>query len=97
MIPPPNPGTRDDADIHGFGGHLFWRNPDVALVGVTASYAKTGVIDIQRYGVEGELYLGPITLGANAGWQRGDLRETIFGGVDARWYITDNLVLEAGG
>lgn len=74
----------DGEMVFGVGGHLFWRDPMKALVGVTASYVEfegdDGAFDffpleyapglsITRVGAEAELYLEQFTLAAGAGYQ----------------------------
>ncbi len=93
----------------GVGGHFFWRDPDVALVGVYAHYVNTdigGVLDMDnvRYGVEGELYLNRVSL---EGFVGADYLEasigpfsasdTFFSGeAIAAFYPVDNLRVFAG-
>ncbi|MCC0030493.1 MAG: hypothetical protein H6891_09815, partial [Brucellaceae bacterium] len=93
----------------GIGGHVFWRDPDIALLGGYAHYVNTdiaGVIDLDniRYGIEGELYLnrwsiegfiGADYLKASVGPFSAD--DTFFSGeAVAAVYPVDNLRIFAG-
>lgn len=92
-------GHSDDRKQGGGGGHFFWRDPDVALVGATAMWSRIGGWNIFRYGVETEAYLGDFTLAPSAGIQRGDANEgtTGYGSLIASWYTNDDLKLSLGG
>jgi hypothetical protein len=48
-------------------GHLFWRNPDLGLLGLTGGYLYRDGVDTYEAGVEGEYYLGRFTLGVFGG------------------------------
>jgi hypothetical protein len=80
----------------GAGGHLFWRDPNLGLIGATGSSADINGTVINRFGLEGEAYLGPITLAGAGGWQNGESRKTGWGSLDLRWYPIANLALEIG-
>jgi hypothetical protein len=85
-------------DFYGAGGgHLFWRDPEAALVGLTASYANLDGIGMQRYGAEAEIYLPQVTFGLHAGYQAGEVDHGVFGTGTVSWYATDDLRLTAGG
>lgn len=87
----------------GVGGHLFWRDPARALVGLIASTAETANFEWTRVGVEGDLYLGQITLAGHGGYQWGNDSRRIsvdsgfFGGADVRFYLTESFAMTAGG
>ncbi len=84
----------------GAGGHLFWRDPDKGMLGLTGSYSRREDHDpdwMSRVGVEGEVFLGRITASAQGGYQFGDVDEGEFGRIDLRWYATDDFMLSAGG
>lgn len=57
-----------DDDSQNIGGHLYWRDPEKGLIGLIASHTEFEVLgtegDFSGYGLEGELYLSPISLGA---------------------------------
>lgn len=81
----------------GAGLHGFWRDPDVALAGLTVAHLDIDGTGINRYGVEVEYYLGPVTFAGTVGYQNGDSFHTGWGGLDLRYYPFDNLMVEAGG
>ena len=91
----------------GAGGHAFWRDPSVGLLGVTGSWTQldrgpwpfigrsTGVT-VANFGGEGEYYFNSITLRAVAGWEGGDIPSGFFTRADARWYAQQDLMLSIG-
>lgn len=91
-----------DASGYGVGAHLFWRNPDVALVGLYGDYQRVSDFDATtwRLGVEGELYLDRISLEGFVGGERVEVAtgdETYFSGEAlAALYITDDFRIHAG-
>jgi len=57
------------------GGHLFWRDPRRALLGVYGDYARWdqyGGVHVGHAGVEGEVYLGHWTLAGVLGVESGN-------------------------
>jgi hypothetical protein len=64
--------TSMNGNFVGGGAHLFWRNPQTALVGVYGAYLKRNVDNIARarIGLEGEYYMGRFTIGGVAGFER---------------------------
>lgn len=83
--------------LKGVGLHIFNRNPERYLVGLLADHAELQDVDLNRVGLEGELYAGSFTLSALLGHQIGDIDDIAFSVVDLRWYPGANLVLVAGG
>jgi hypothetical protein len=59
----------DNSFLGGGAAHLFWRDPQVGLVGPIVALAGDRGATIGWYGGEGELYAGAFTLGALAGYQ----------------------------
>jgi len=57
-------GILDEEFVGGVGGHLFWRDPSFALLGIYGSYTAIEAFDgeIARLGVEGEYYWNQFTL-----------------------------------
>ena len=92
-------GIGDDV-VWGVGGHLFWRDPDKGLLGVVAGVLGLNDGDPNSagwFGVEGELYSGQFTTLARGGYQFGEIDDGGFGGIDLRWYATDDFMLSGGG
>ncbi len=96
----------------GTGAHLFWRDPNVGMLGVAYSYqqwsnANFGWINattrdiktanLHRGGVQGELYLSRLTLSGYAGYQDGNTREGAFGHLTLKYYATDDLSFHVAG
>ena len=90
---------------YGVGGHLFWRDPEIGLLGV---YGQQTIYDLEdidithtRLGVKGEAYLGDFTVKGFAGR---DVADFGFFGEGTYWaasgevdfYITDDLLVKAG-
>ena len=92
-------GVGDDSTFAA-GGHFFTRDPDKYLLGIFATYAKERQfsLEAEQVGVEAELYMQQVTLLAKAGYQFSPLLgDKAFGGIDLRWYATDNFAVTAGG
>jgi len=81
----------------GLGGELFWRDPEVGLLGAYASYENLDDVDMTRIAAEAELYLNQVTLGVIAGSQTGDVEGGILGRADIRFYATPDFMLRVGG
>lgn len=89
--------------VAGGAGHLFWRDPSVGLLGVYGGGARNDLLDFYtiRAGIEGEAYLGPISIEAVLGWEglefdAGGDDDNIFALADLAFYATDDLRLSAG-
>ena len=92
-------GAVGDDAVWGVGGHLFWRDPDKGLLGVTAGYIGVDDSDSDsggRIGAEGEMYSGQFTTVARGGYQFGEIDDGGFGSADLRWYATDDFMLSGG-
>lgn len=93
-------------DITSGGGalHLFWRNPDLGLVGLYGHYASIDVgpanVAAWRYGAEAEGYFGPFSVEAFVGGDtltNGGVEETFFyGELKGAYYFQENFRVEAG-
>lgn len=84
----------------GVGAHAFWRDPDKGLAGIYGdvlgvSFSPTKV---WRVGLEGEAYMGKVSVEAFAGIQGAtNGAPTIFtGDLTAAFYPTENIRLSAG-
>jgi hypothetical protein len=80
----------------GIGGHLFWRDPSVGLVGGIASHESLNGNTLDRFGGEAEIYLRNITLRGEVGWQGGDALHSPFAGLDLTFYMHPNFSLKGG-
>ncbi|MDE3066184.1 MAG: hypothetical protein KGJ60_01390 [Verrucomicrobiota bacterium] len=57
-------------DFYGGAGHLFWRDPNIGLLGLTGGYLNrngSDAVNTFQAGVEGAYYLKRFTFGAFAG------------------------------
>jgi hypothetical protein len=55
-------------DFYGMGAHLFWRDSEKGLIGLTGGEVRENdTLDSWEGGVESEYYLGRVTLGAQGG------------------------------
>lgn len=94
-------------DFYGLGGHLFWRDPQRALLGITGSGIQRDGVDSYQIGIEGEYYLPRMTWLAGAGYANVKYDQPVpFIDSDAkgsyltaqvRYYLTDDLALSVGG
>lgn len=91
-------GIIDELNQTTYGGaaHLFTRDPDSYLLGVTGGYFNSGDADIWAVGPEAELYAGPVSIEAWAGYVDLDSDGDIFAIVDAAIYPTEDLRLSVG-
>lgn len=92
-------------EAYGLGGHLFWRDPEIGLLGLYGQQTRYDLEDVDiihtRFGVKGEAYLGDFTLKGFAGR---DLADFGFFGEGTYWaasgevdfYITDDFLVKAG-
>lgn len=98
-------GVLDELDETTYGGavHLFTRDPDSYLFGVTGGYFDAGDANLWAIGPEAEFYFGQFTLQAWGGYVDIDADDDAGGGsdgfidVDASYYATDDLRLYVGG
>lgn len=97
-------GVLDDDFIGSVGGHLFWRDPSTALLGIYGSFTHAENVDghVSRIGIEGEYYWNQFTLKSVAGAEFVDINvssydETnFFAFTDLSYYAMDNLELSVG-
>ena len=90
-------GSVHSTSAGGFGVHAFWRDPDRALFGLTASSSRLEHADTRRVGVEGEAYFQNVTVRSRVGHQDGDGKNGNYFNLGARWYITPNMMVSVGG
>ncbi len=88
----------DNANADGFftGGHLGWRDPERGSASAVGQFQLLDPgdadIDTWRAGGEFEAYLGPVTLGLEAGYS--DLFDDAYVLGQGRLYITENARLD---
>lgn len=97
-------GTGDGEPFHGVGAHLFWRDPSRGLLGAYASHFRweassvIGALDLTevgKIGMEGQLYLGRLSLEGLAAHQFGSVSGFAGQGTIA-YYPRDDLRLHLG-
>lgn len=97
-------GVADDDFIGSLGGHLFWRDPSYALLGIYGSHSRFESMnaDVSRIGVEGEYYWNQFTLKSVVGAEFIDIdlpaydETNFFAFTDLSYYAMDNLELSIG-
>lgn len=88
---------REENQLKGVGLHLLYRRPERFLFGLLAAHGEDQNVDLNRLGIEGDLYLKRLTLAATAGQQQGDIDYNLFAAVDLHWYPAPDLRLTLGG
>lgn len=93
-------------DFYGGAGHLFWRNPELGLVGVAGGYLSRSGVDTFQVGAEAEYYIGRFSFGAFAGVGRIAYSKPVpfieteptrfVGSLRTDWYPFDELRIGAG-
>ena len=94
-----------DIDFYGGAGHLFWRNPEIGLLGIAGGYLQQRFVDTYQVGAEGEYYLDRFTFGFFGGVSSInydtrvpfiDSNPTEFiGKISAGYYVLDDLLVRA--
>lgn len=92
-----------DRNFYGSAaGHLFWRDPTLAMLGGFAQISTLDKAMLGRFGGRGEFFASSFTFGGYAGWQVGDrgksvrVKDGFIAGLDLAGYITDNFVIRGG-
>ena len=92
-------GTGDGDQAYGAGAHVFWRDPETALLGLYASYSGIDGDRDMNVGVvagEGEAYFGRVSLEGLAGIDYGYGQTDFFGAATVGYYPIDSLRLYLG-
>lgn len=94
-------------DFYGLGGHVFWRDPERALVGITGSGIQRDGVDSYQLGLEGEYYFPRVTFLAGAGYANVKYDQPVpfidsnakgaYITAQVRYYLMDDLALSVGG
>lgn len=88
-------GHVEGATFKTAGGQLFWRDPETAMVGLTAEKTVTDGPNATGYGATAALYLNNTTLTAWAGQLKADgVRENYYT-LSAGYYTSDQTELRA--
>lgn len=90
-------GNLGGSGAGGLGAHLFWRDPETGMFGITASKLHQNDSDLNRIGFEGEYYSDVFTFSGMAGRQTGDLESGTYFGLSARYYANDSLAFSGYG
>jgi len=89
-------GSRDSDTIGHVGGHFFWRDPAVGLLGVYASYNSIGGDRFNRFALEGQRYIDTWSFEGFAGWDDGEQKDAFFGIAEVAKYLTDDFRVSFG-
>lgn len=90
---------RDGETMGEIGSHLYRRDPETGLVGLTARWNDLGPDERWQVGVEAERYMGRTTLVGEIGYEDGLAgRDDVYGNVGVGYYPNDrtSLYLVAG-
>lgn len=86
-------------DFASTGAHLFWRDPDIGMLGVYGGYAwldQEGGHEVSRVGLEAQRFIDRVTLDGAVGYRFGDIDHDIYGRAKLDYYPADDLMLSAG-
>jgi len=96
----------EDAEFKGVGGHFFWRDHQVGLLGLSFGGVFGDEVDSYEFSVEGEYYIDWLTLGAKAGYAAIEYENEVpfietdengaFGLIYATVYPVDDLSITLG-
>jgi hypothetical protein len=84
-------GSYDNDFFGGVGGHLFWRNPAVGLLGLYASsvyWNKFSGVHADHFAAEGEFYWGRVSVQGIAGVETGNSTSVVVGPVIDTFGVT---------
>ena len=94
-----------DRDFSGAGAHLFRRDPDLGLLGVTGGFVRKDILNSGWAGLEAEHYLGKLTLTLGAGVATIDYDDSVpfidasvtdfYATMGLRYYLWDDLMLSS--
>ncbi len=87
----------EGTDRGGLGGHVFYRDPQKYLLGMTGMWSRISSEDLYRVGPEAELYLKDVTFRISGGWQHGFDETTGYGNAKVTYYPMDNLTVAVRG
>jgi hypothetical protein len=80
-------------DYYGFSGQLFLRDSSRGLLGLYVSKEGVNSTDMTRAGLNGEIFIDRLTLGAGLGSQSGSVKSGATGSAKLRYYFTPDLLI----
>lgn len=97
-------GTIYGATVGGTAGHLFWRDPEFALLGVAGGMLVSSAPlvgsarQVAVVAVEAEAYFDELTVSGTAGFQMADVpgNDGPLGRLDLEWYPNEDLMVSGG-
>jgi hypothetical protein len=89
-------GELNDKNVSGLGVHVFWRDSDVGLLGLTHSNTRYDGNKLNQTSLEGEYYFSTFTVAGKVGKQNGDVDDANFGSLNLSYYPNKNLALSLG-
>jgi hypothetical protein len=93
-------GELHHVGVRAAAAHLFWRDPDEALLGVYADVVHFNIfggLNAYKVGGEAEWYgLEDWDFSAVVGWEGGDTVDSGFDRADITYYVNDNVSLDFG-
>lgn len=91
-------GVLDDEFAWGGSAMGFWRDPDVAMVGLFVSHGEISDNNTTRYGTLGQFFLDSFDVTGQVGYQTHDHDDDgAFGRLEIGWYPTDDVRIALGG
>lgn len=88
---------RTGDSTNGYGIHLFWREPKLAMVGVRFYRVSISGRYANRYILNGEYYLEDLTFSGEVGFQQGAINNSALGSAETKWYPLKDLLVQVGG
>lgn len=85
---------RDDFQVGTI--HLFTRDPDLSLPGLTGAYAELENVHAESYGLEAETYMGMVPIAAAGEQQTCDVHGSAYGSLDLHYHPQEDLMDKVG-
>ena len=90
-------GKINSKTTKGLGVHLFWRDSEKGLLGLTTSRTKYDSSKLNGTGLEGEYYFKKTTIAGEFGRQTGNIENSNYSRLNLAYYPISNLALSVGG
>lgn len=90
-----------DGNFGSTGAHVFWRDPDVGLLGLYGGVARLdrfGGQDLTRLGIEAQKFQGQMTFDGALGYRIGSnfVKDDAYGRARLQYYLTNDFMLSTG-